>query len=178
MVPPPPELVGRATSTPAPTDPTIATTTGLARRRCRALRGPALVAGVVVLATGYIAVANPNQPGHFPLCPFKAFTGLDCPMCGGLRSVDALAHGDVIGALNQNLFAVLCYPVLIWLWLRWTRLSWQSAETPDGAATVPTPSVLPSWWNQYLGYGVLAALILFAVVRNLPFIPFLRSGLG
>jgi hypothetical protein len=176
VIPPPPEFA--AIATPAPTEPVPSPTPSPASRRRRALRGPVLVAGLALATTGYIAVANPNQPGHFPLCPLKAVTGLDCPMCGGLRSVDALTHGDLVGALNQNLFAVLCYPVLIWLWLRWARLSWQSADASCKDSAGATSTVLPSWWNRYLGYGILVVFLLFSVARDLPFIPFLRSGLG
>ena len=177
---PPPEVVADTTPTSISksADPIAPVTPSLASRRRHALRVPVLVAGAAVAATAYIAIANPNQPGHFLVCPLKAATGLDCPLCGGLRSVYGLTHGDVIGALNQNLFAVLSYPVLIWLWLRWTRQSWQSAGAPDQDSAAPKSSVLPSWWNNYLGYGILVVFILFAIVRNLPFIPFLRSGLG
>lgn len=177
MAPRPPKLVTHVSVTSAPADP-LAPETPRRKSRLHAIRGPALVASLVIVATGYIAGANPSQPGHFLLCPLKAVTGLDCPMCGGLRSVYAMAHGDPIGAMNQNLFAVLSYPVLIWLWLRWTRLSWQSSVAPDTDSAVPRLTVVPSWWNHYLSYGILVLLLAFAVVRNLPFIPFLRSGLG
>ena len=32
---------------------------------------------------------------HLLICPFKYFTGLDCPGCGFQRSVIALLHGNV-----------------------------------------------------------------------------------
>lgn len=33
--------------------------------------------------------------GHLIPCPFKYFTGIDCPGCGFQRSVLALVHGDL-----------------------------------------------------------------------------------
>ncbi|HEY0499891.1 MAG TPA: DUF2752 domain-containing protein [Kutzneria sp.] len=40
-------------------------------------------------------------------CWFHAMTGADCPFCGGSRALGALLHGDVLGALRFNAFAVL-----------------------------------------------------------------------
>jgi hypothetical protein len=40
-------------------------------------------------------------------CWFRAMTGADCPFCGGSRALGALLHGDVLGALRFNAFAVL-----------------------------------------------------------------------
>jgi hypothetical protein len=40
-------------------------------------------------------------------CWFHALTGADCPFCGGSRALGALLHGDVLGALRLNAFAVL-----------------------------------------------------------------------
>jgi hypothetical protein len=36
--------------------------------------------------------------GHLLPCPFKYFTGIDCPGCGFQRSVIALLHGDLHGS--------------------------------------------------------------------------------
>jgi hypothetical protein len=43
------------------------------------------------------------------LCPFKYFTGLPCPTCGGTRGVLAIAGGHVLDGFGFNplLFAVL-----------------------------------------------------------------------
>jgi hypothetical protein len=38
----------------------------------------------------------------FPLCVFKATTGLPCFTCGGTRALVRLAHFDVLGAVIMN----------------------------------------------------------------------------
>ena len=91
-----------------------------ARSGWRPYAGPLLVAGGVLAATAYVAFVDPNQPGHFPLCPFKEITGLDCPGCGGLRAVHALTHGDLGTALDQNLLVtVLVLPLAVAAWVAW-----------------------------------------------------------
>lgn len=152
-----------------------------ARARRWRYAGPAAVAGGVLAATAYVALVDPGEPGHYPLCPLKAVTGLDCPACGGLRSVHALSHGDVGAALDQNLAVVLLLPVAVVLWVLWLR----RAGSDDGDAVVaaaattsaPAPTAGASRWRT-VPYLLLVALLVFTVARNLPFVPFLRSGLG
>lgn len=57
---------------------------------------------------------------HVPLCPFRAATGWDCPLCGGLRAVEHLAHGDVVAALHANVLVVVGIPVFLLWWTDWT----------------------------------------------------------
>lgn len=136
--------------------------------------GPLLVAGGVLAAGAYVAFVDPNDPGHYPFCPLKAWTGLDCPGCGGLRAVHALLHGDVGTALDQNLFVVLLVlPASLVMWLAW--LARIRAET-SGAAR---PALAArSLWQRWAPYAFLVVMIVFTVVRNLPWVPYLRSGIG
>ena len=46
-------------------------------------------------------------------CPFHAVTGWYCPGCGGTRALGALLHGDLAGALRDNLFALTLFPIAI-----------------------------------------------------------------
>ena len=60
----------------------------------------ALFAGVVLgmAALGAGAVVfffNPATHGFYPVCVFHQLTGLNCPGCGGTRSVYALLHGNI-----------------------------------------------------------------------------------
>jgi hypothetical protein len=131
----------------------------------RRWHGPAVVAVGAALAGGLLFSLDPNQPGHYPLCPFRALTGLDCPGCGSLRALHSLVHGDVVGALDHNALTVLAVPLLVMAWVRWARREWRGGTR----STVLDGRVL---------LGVAALFLVFAVVRNLPGVPFLGSGVG
>ncbi|MET9922072.1 DUF2752 domain-containing protein [Streptomyces sp. NPDC006435] len=124
--------------------------------RARRLAVPAGVMALVVGAFGYVGTVDPNEPGHYPVCPLLRFTGLYCPGCGGLRSAHAVAHGDIAAALGSNALAVAGYAVFAVLWAVWTVRAWRGR--PMGLAVRPAV-----WW------AIGAVLLVFSVVRNLPF---------
>ncbi|MFF3780525.1 DUF2752 domain-containing protein [Streptomyces sp. NPDC001933] len=124
--------------------------------RVRRLAVPAGVLAVVVGAFGYVGAVDPNQPGHYPVCPLLRFTGLYCPGCGGLRSAHAVAHGDIAAALGSNALAVAGYAVFAVLLALWVVRAWRGRPMSIAAK----PAV---WW------GIGAVLLVFSVVRNLPF---------
>jgi len=121
-----------------------------------------------VVAAIYIALVDPNQPGHYLACPTQALLGIDCPGCGGLRATHDLLHGNVAGAMDHNLLWVIAVPILVVVWARWLSRRWTGAP--------PKPS--PRW--QKMQTPVLATLItlviVFGVVRNL--VPYLGSNIG
>ena len=71
----------------------------------------------------FVSLLSINNSGftHGPvLCIFKYITGHPCPACGSIRSVGALAQGDVISAWKYNpltlistltLFAFIFFPI-------------------------------------------------------------------
>jgi hypothetical protein len=119
-----------------------------------------MTALAVVAGATTLGVVSPEQPGHYPGCPFHWATGLYCPGCGGLRAVHALAHGDLITALHRNALAVLLIPFAVVAWWGWTR-----RRMRDGAAV---------WHPSVVGSRILVtSLVVFAVVRNLPGFAFL-----
>lgn len=129
---------------------------GRTGRRAGRLAGPLAVAAGAVLATSYLAVVDPEQPGHYPTCPFLALTGWACPGCGTLRAVHALAHGELGTALHRNPLTVLAVAALAVLWVRWAGSRLRGG--PGWAPTVP---------NRVL-WALGSALIAFTVLRNLP----------
>ena len=138
--------------------------------RARRLRAPLAVGAVTLLASAYVGLVDPNSPGHYPLCPTKAFTGLDCPGCGGLRSVHSLVHGDITGALDHNAFVVLVLvPLALVLWGRWLWRAWRGPDPDadgeaDGPVDVPMPSAAVLW-------SVVALGLVFTIVRNVAGVP-------
>ena len=138
------------------------------RPRWRRMAWPVGTAAVVIAATTYIRFVDPNQPGHYPLCPTRLLFGLDCPGCGGLRATHALANGDIAGALDHNALFVLIVPALITGWAFWFARAWTGRRPP------PTPRHL--WIARVAPPVVVAVALTFGVVRN--FVPYLGSGVG
>jgi Protein of unknown function (DUF2752) len=125
---------------------------GRARARGRlycTLGSGALLAG----ALGYVGLVDPHKPDSvFPMCPFRLFTGWNCPACGGLRMVNDVLHGDLAAAITDNVFLLVGIPMLAgWILLR--RRSARSVLPPLAAATF------------------LIAALAWTVVRNLPGFP-------
>ena len=80
---------------------------------------PAGVLAAVAGAFAYVAAVDPNEPGHYPVCPLLGLTGVYCPGCGGLRSAYAFVHGDVVTALRANALAVAGFVAFAVLWTVW-----------------------------------------------------------
>ena len=120
---------------------------------------------VALAAVGCLVMSAPSALAAHNLhwvCPFKALTGLDCPGCGMTRACAALAHGNLLGAADHNLFFVAYLPVLLFGWFVWLRASIQGKPMP-----LPGKKVL---------YTTLVLALVFCVVRNIPGVPFLGSA--
>lgn len=109
-----------------------------------------------------LRLRDPHVAGSWGTCPFLALTGLPCPVCGGLRAVNDLTHGDVVGALGSNLLVVAVLPVALVWWALWLRRCLAAAGTPRTALTeMPVPS-------KRTVLAATALLALFTVLRWLP----------
>ncbi len=119
-----------------------------ARTRVQRLTGPAAALGVVGVSWAAVAVLRPSDAGPTP-CPWRSITGLDCPFCGSTRSAAALAHGDVVTALDHNaLFVLAILPLSALAWLLWTRRLWRGEPPLDVPARVVLALVglTAVWW--------------------------------
>ena len=117
---------------------------------------PAGVLAAVAGAFAYVGAVDPNEPGHYPVCPLLRATGVYCPGCGGLRSAHAFVHGDFVAALGDNALAVAGYLVFAVVWTIWVVRSLRGRPL----RIEPGPAQL---------WSVGALLLVFTVVRNLPF---------
>jgi hypothetical protein len=99
-------------------------------------------------------IAFDPQQRHVPLCPFHAVTGLWCPLCGSLRAADALAHGQLATAVRDNALLVVGV-VLLGFWAVDLLLRGRRGEP---LRRLNRPAVI----------GLIAVLVVFTIVRNLP----------
>ncbi|MFD4951208.1 DUF2752 domain-containing protein [Streptomyces sp. NPDC058451] len=122
----------------------------------RRLAVPAGVLAAVAGAFACVGAVDPNQPGHYPVCPLLRYTGIYCPGCGGLRSAHAFVHGDFATALHDNALAVTGYLVFAVAWTLWALRAARGRP--------PRPVLGPAHL-----WGLGALVLAFTVVRNLPF---------
>lgn len=122
---------------------------------------PGGVLAAVAGAFAYVGAVDPNEPGHYPVCPLYRLTGLYCPGCGGLRSAHAFVHGDLTAALHDNALGVAAYLGFAVLWILW------AVRAVRGRPVRTTLGPAQMW-------AVGAVLLVFTVVRNLPFGGWLR----
>ncbi|MFZ1946736.1 MAG: DUF2752 domain-containing protein [bacterium] len=116
-------------------------------------------------ALGLVGIAllstfDPAGTSLVPPCPFNLATGLYCPGCGSLRAAHHLLSGDLVGALDLNPLAVALVPLLMW------HLASRLALAGLGRSV---PSALDAGAASKV---VLVSVVIFWVLRNLPFMPF------
>lgn len=144
MTAPPQSIPPKIRARPAPAGLFIAAALGLA-----------VLGGCAV-----VFFFNPSTHGFYPVCVFHELTGLNCPGCGGTRSLYALLHGHLELAMKDNALFVLLTPAAA---LRYTWLAGRKmAGRPAGSFF--TPAIL---------WGLLVVAVVFAVARNLPWFSFL-----
>ncbi|GAA4040703.1 DUF2752 domain-containing protein [Nonomuraea soli] len=133
--------------------------TALQASRGRALLAPAGVAAATLAGVVFVGMVDPNEPGHYPVCPFYWVTGLYCPGCGTLRAVHGMATFDLGAAMSMNPLLVVMVPVLVLWWARWMTAAWSGRRL-----SLPRPAVI---------WSFIGVLVVYWVVRNLPFAAFL-----
>ena len=120
---------------------------------------PFAVAAGAAAACGMVLVVDPNEPGFYPTCPFLLLTGRWCPGCGSMRATRALLTGDIGAAVGLNVLLVVAVPYLIYRWVAWTAAT-QGRRIP--------PLDVPAWGIKLM----LAVVVAFWVLRNIPVAPF------
>jgi hypothetical protein len=128
----------------------------LSELRPRRLAAATVVTVAVALSAWVLFRFNPSDSPFYPVCQFHALTGLNCPGCGSLRALHELVHGNLAAAFRFNALLALSLPAACWLGgrhvLRWFK---------NQPATI---AIRPAWM-----WGGLVVMLLFGVLRNLPF---------
>ena len=123
-----------------------------------------MIAGGLVAGCLVLRAVDPS--GGPTICPFKAWTGLDCPGCGVTRAAHQLLNGHVLAAMDLNVVFVLAVPLLLW---------WFGTWLVDALGGPTLPRLRPS--ATVLRVAIVV-LVVFGVVRNLPVEPFRWLGTG
>ncbi|HJR90365.1 MAG TPA: DUF2752 domain-containing protein [Aeromicrobium sp.] len=100
--------------------------------------------------------------GSYGFCPFLLLTGQPCPGCGGLRAMNNLTHGDLVGALSSNAMAVVLLAVMSFVGTVWFYRRWRGQPAP----------LLPA--RSPLLWGLVIAFVVFGMLRWTPWGAWLR----
>ena len=122
--------------------------------------------GAVILALlllGLVFYFYQNNPAHsntiYSKCFVNNVTGFNCPGCGGQRALHALLHFNFKQAAQLNVFIFIFIPLLGYLFLKAILAPFQ----------VQLPDLSPSYKSIII---ILVLLIVFTIIRNLPYYPF------
>lgn len=127
-----------------------------AMSRWQRMAAPALTLGGLGAATLALHFRDPHAAGSWGICP-SAMLGIWCPGCGGLRAVNDLTNFRLVDAASSNLLFVIALPAILFLLARWVTDQWR------GTTRAPHPRTA-----QLLATGVIASLVVFTLLRNVP----------
>lgn len=96
-----------------------------------------------------------------PPCALRELTGINCIGCGAGRATVALLHGDILAALDYNVVYVLLLPFLAYYIFK------EYVGYVFGKDIIPMFNI---GWG--IGIPLLAVLVLFGILRNIPVFPF------
>ena len=114
---------------------------------------------IAVILLSLLYFFYPAGSGTFhPDCLFNAFTGLYCPGCGSQRAASAILHGNFFKAADLNLLFVLSIPLIAWSAFVYTWNAFKKNKLSQGI-----------FYSPLFVKGFLCMVLLFWVVRNLPY---------
>ncbi|MCB0474020.1 MAG: DUF2752 domain-containing protein [Flavobacteriaceae bacterium] len=112
-----------------------------------------------ILAFFYFIV-NPSEVNFMPRCPLYSTTGIYCPGCGSQRALHDFLHLDLMGVIRHNVLFLLGIFVLLY------HLSVESIEIFT-KKKVKNVLYYPKTPLIFLGI-----ILIYWVLRNLPYYPF------
>jgi len=103
---------------------------------------------------------NPSDYSFFPKCTFHTATGYSCPGCGSTRALFNLTHGNVLEALrlNPGLIALIILSLIDYIRYIMTIKQTKKFHSLFG--------------NLKLVFSVIGLMIVYGILRNLPWLPF------
>lgn len=114
----------------------------------------------VCLAAVTLYFFEPGKSGLFPSCLLYEYSGFYCPGCGSTRAMSKIVHGDVVAALRMNILTVFFTPFIIYSFLLFGSRIFLKKPLPS----YRIPAIVI--------WGLVVVIILFGILRNLPYYPF------
>ena len=121
--------------------------------------GTALIAAALA-GTAYLLVFPLGPDAPYAGCPLNRMTGLYCIGCGTTRAMNALIHGDVLGALSFNVLAMAVAAAVMVFAVHSIFRGVTGRELIHVKVTIVRVLIL-------IGVGLL-----FFILRNVPVFPF------
>ena len=131
-------------------------------QKVRWSRAGAVALGLMVLGSAayFLAKLGPHQ-SWLPGCLFHRLTGWHCPGCGMTRAAHAALHGEFAKAFYFNPVGMILLPLaLVGIGIEIT--GWVRGQSLPFRLSVGVRG----------GWVIVALLVLFWILRNLPWWPF------
>jgi hypothetical protein len=120
-----------------------------------------MIIAVAVAASLLYFYFNPAYYSFFPKCIFHSITSFHCPGCGSQRAMHHLLHGDVAAAADHNLLMVLSLPFISLSGLVVANNIFRKKKLAQQV-----------FYSPVFAWTVLAVVLLFFILRNVPLRPF------
>ena len=119
--------------------------------------------GLLIVLLGLVVLfyfLNPVEHQIFPKCTFHSLTGYHCPGCGSQRAIHSLLHFNFKGVISNN---ILFLPAMLLVLYHYIH---------------PVLNRIFNWrlpnifYYKKLPWMIFIVVILFWILRNLPYYPF------
>ncbi|WP_164995899.1 DUF2752 domain-containing protein [Miniphocaeibacter massiliensis] len=94
-------------------------------------------------------------------CPINAVTGLYCPGCGVTRLIMSITKGDIYTAFRSNIALFVLSPALIYIIVKYVYGYIEGKNKFNK-------------FDTKLTYVLIVVLIVFALLRNIPYFDYLQ----
>ena len=114
---------------------------------------------IIVLAVIFYFI-NPVEHQLFPKCIFHSVTGYHCPGCGSQRAIHSLMHLNFKGVISNNFLLLPAAFLIIYHYLHPVlnkKLKWKLQNI---------------FYFKKTPWIIFGVVVLFWILRNLPWYPF------
>ncbi len=121
-----------------------------------------LTAAILIIAAGLLYLILNRVTGFAIPCLFYTTTGFCCPGCGVSRMLINIAKLDFVAAFNCNELLFVTSPLIIYLVVKMS------------VGYIKNGSVKLGKVDNVIVYVLIAASVIFGIVRNIPAFSYLR----